>query len=125
MAKRTVDFEIVRKIGLTLPGAQESTYFGKPALKIGGHMFACMAAHSSAEPGSLVVLVPPGRRQALIEEAPDVYYLTDHYVGSPTVLVRLKMIGAEALRGLLAGAMQFVQMKQSSRLGGRARSTGT
>lgn len=124
MVKRTLDFDIVRKIGRSLPGVQESKYFGQPALKSGGHMFACMASHRSAEPGSLVVLIDTARRQALIEEAPDVYNLTDHYVGSPSALVRLEKIDPEALRGLLVGAMQFVQMKQSSRLGVRRRTAG-
>ena len=116
------DFSRVRKIGLTFPGVEESTSWGQPSLKAGGKMFACMAAHRSAEPGSLVVLVDFPRREELLAEAPEIYYLTDHYVGYPSVLVRLERIRADALRGLLAGAMQFVQSrgkKGSNRSGSR------
>jgi hypothetical protein len=61
MAK--ADFDIVRKIGRGFPGVEESTCFRKPALKVGGKMFACMASHRSAEPGSLVVRVDFPRRE--------------------------------------------------------------
>jgi len=115
MAKRKADFDIVRKIGRAFPGVEESTCFGQPALKINGRMFTCVASHRSAEPGSLVVLVDFPRRQELLAEAPDVYYVTDHYVEYPSVLVRLEKIQPDALRGLLAGALQFVQTARSKR----------
>jgi hypothetical protein len=99
------DFDTVRKIGGTFPGVKESTYYGQPALKLGKKMIACMAAHSSAEPGSLVVWVDFDRRDELLAEAPDVYYVTEHYLGYPSVLVRLDRIRPDALRGLLAGAI--------------------
>ena len=38
---------------------------------------------------------------ALLEEAPDTYYLTDYYRSYPLVLVRLSRVGADALRDLL------------------------
>src|SRR5258707_830951 len=100
MAKREPNFDIVRKIGRSFPGVEESTCFGQPALKISGRMFTCVASHRSAEPGSLVVLVDFPRRQELLAEAPDVYYVTDHYVDHPSVLVRLEKIQPDALRGL-------------------------
>ena len=115
MASGKRDFERVRKIGRSFPGVEESTYFGQPALKIGGRMLACMASHRSAEPGSLVVLVDFARRQELLAEAPDLYYLTDHYVGYPSVLVRLARIKPEVLRGLLAGALRLAETKRSAR----------
>jgi hypothetical protein len=78
-------------------------------------MFACMASHRSAEPGSLVVLVDFPRREELLAEAPDIYYVTDHYLGYPSVLARLAKIERDMLRGLLAGALQFVQWKAGKR----------
>jgi len=111
-------FDTVREIGRSFPGVEESTYFGQPALKVKGEMFACMASHRSAEPGSLVVRMDFARRDELVAAEPEVYYLTDHYVGYESVLVRLDKVGADALRGLLAGALQFVQGKKKA---GRAR----
>lgn len=101
-------FDKVRKLAAALPAVEETTSWGQPALKIGGKVFACMASHSSAEPGSLVARVDRERRAELLAEAPDVYYITEHYEGYTGVLVRLAKIRADALRGLLAGAMQFV-----------------
>ena len=43
-------------------------------------------------------------RDALIAEDPDTYYLKEHYVGYPCVLVRLRRVRADALRGLVIGA---------------------
>jgi hypothetical protein len=113
MAK--ADFARVRKIGLSLPGVEESTCYGQPALKTGGKMFACVPSHREAEAGSLVVMVDFERREALLAEAPETYYLKDHYVGYPCVLVRLEKVGAEELRGLLVGALQFVKSRNKSR----------
>ncbi len=109
------DFARVRKIGLALAGVEESTSWGQPALKTGGKMFAYVPAHRSVEAGSLVVLVDFERREALLAEAPDRYYLTEHYVGYPSVLVRLEKVGTEELRGLLVGAMQFVRSRNKSK----------
>lgn len=34
MPRSTITFDTVRKIGLVLPGAEESTAYGSPALKV-------------------------------------------------------------------------------------------
>lgn len=101
-------FAIVRKIGLTLPRAVESASYGSPDLRVDGTMFACMASHRSAEPGSLVVRMAIDDRDALIAADPDTYYVTDHYVGYASVLVRLSRVHPDALQDLLKGAYNFV-----------------
>jgi hypothetical protein len=110
-----MDFDAVRRIACAFPGVEVSTSYGQPALQIGGKGFACIASHRSAEPGSLVVRIDPERRAELLAEAPDIYYLTDHYVGYTGVLVRLSKVRPDALRGLLAGAIQFVQRERPKR----------
>lgn len=80
MPRSTIDFEAVRKIGLALPGVEESTAYGLPALKVQGKLLACVPANPSAEPGSLVVRVDFDDRAELLAAAPDVYYVTDHYL---------------------------------------------
>jgi hypothetical protein len=62
-------------------------------------------AHSATEsaPGSLAVMVDFERRDGLLAEAPERYYVTPHYVGYPGVLVRLEKVGEVELRGLLVG----------------------
>ena len=115
MPLKKTDFDTVRRIALRLPGAEESTMYGSPAIKIRGKLLACLPAHKSAEPGSLVVRIDFDRRAELIAEDPGVYYLTDHYLNYPAVLVRLSRIHPDALRDLLGGAWRFVTALQRSR----------
>ena len=36
MPRETIDFDTVRRIGLELPGVEDGTAYGFPALKVGG-----------------------------------------------------------------------------------------
>ena len=108
MPKRKLDFEAVRRIALSLPDVEESTAYGSPALKIRGKLMACIPTHRSAEPESLVVCIDFVRREELLATDPEVYYLKDHYVNYPSVLVRLSRIHPDALRDLLGMAWRFV-----------------
>jgi hypothetical protein len=71
-------------------------------------MFACMAVNKSVEPNTLAVWVPFDQRDDLLIEAPDTYYLTDHYADYPIVLVRLARVRRDALGDLLQMAHRFV-----------------
>ena len=108
MPRKTVTFDTVRRHGLGLPGVQEGTAWGTPALKVGGRMFACIASHKSAEPDTLAVRIPFDRRDEMIATDPETYYLKDHYVDYPCVLVRLKRIREDALKDLLLAGWRFV-----------------
>jgi hypothetical protein len=82
-------------------------------------MFVCIASHSSAEPNTLVVMMDFADRDALVEDDPDTYYLKDHYLNYPCVLVRLSRVSADALRDLVSGAHRFITAKmQRKRAGG-------
>jgi hypothetical protein len=106
--KKQLGFDAVRAIGRTLPDVEEGTTYGSPALKVHGRMFACLAVHRSAEPDTLAVRVEFDRRDELIREDPTTYYLTDHYVNYPCVLVRLRRIQPDALRDLLLMGWRFM-----------------
>jgi hypothetical protein len=108
MRRSTINFDTVRKIGLALPGVEESTAYGSPALKIHGKLLACLPAHRSAEPGSLVVRVGFDDRTELLAADPDIYYVTDHYLNYSAVLVRLSRVTPGVLRDLLGMAHKFV-----------------
>ena len=107
--------DAVRKIALALPGVEECLTWGKPTFKACGKMMACIPSHRSAEPGSLVVRVDFDDRAALLAEAPEIYYITDHYAGYTGVLVRLSCVTPEMLCDLLGMAHKFVTRQSAPR----------
>jgi hypothetical protein len=95
-------FRRVDTAGLGLPGVAAATkYDGSPVLRLHGCFMAGMATHPTAEPGTLVVRMALDDREALLEDAPETYYLTDYYRPYPVVLARLAQIDDVALRDLL------------------------
>ena len=121
MPRSNLDFDTVRNIGLALPGVEESTAYGFPALKVHGKLLACVPANRSAEPASLVVRMDFDDRAELLAAAPDVYYVTDHYVGYNAVLVRLSRVTPDVLRDLLGMAYKFVTRNAAPRSPARKR----
>lgn len=105
----TVD--AVFRMGLALPGVEESTAFGAPALKVKGKLMAAVPTNKSAEPGSLMFRMNRRDRPALLTEAPDLYYAPEHYLGYDAVLVRLDRLTPELARDLLTMAHRFVTRK--------------
>ena len=96
-------FDRVRAIGLALPEVDATIkYDGSPVLKRRGCFLAGLAWHPSAEPDSIVVRVTFADRALLLEDAPDTYYVTDHYAPHPVVLVRLARVDRAALGDLLS-----------------------
>jgi hypothetical protein len=105
-------FKTVESIGRTLPDVEVTTTWGKPTLKVRGKMFVCIASHKSAEPNTLVVMMDFADGDALIEYDPDIYYLKEHYLNYPCVLVRLSRIHADALHDLVTGAYRRLHHSQ-------------
>ena len=109
-------FDIVNKVGLTLPDVEVATrYDGSPVLKVAGVFMAGLATHRSAEPNTLVIRADPEERELFIEDAPDTYYLTDYYRRYPLVLVRLQRVTQEALRELLSSSHRLTLPKTRTR----------
>ena len=117
MPRTRITFDVVREIGLALPDVEDGTMYGALALKVRGGLLACVAINKSAETGSLGVRIPFDQRDALLAEAPETYYVTNHYVNYPMVLVRLSKVGKDELRDLLSLARRFVisQKKPAAR----------
>ena len=108
-------FRSVRAIGLRLPGVEEGTMYGTPALKLGKRLIACIASNKAAEPGTLVMRTDFEQRDALIEEAPDTYYLKEHYKTYPVVLIRLSKVSPDAIRDLLGAAHRLVSAAEDAK----------
>lgn len=97
----------------------ELKYDGSPVLKAGGSFMAGIATDESAEADSLVVRCELSDRELFIEEAPETYYVTDHYEPHPVVLVRLSHVDEAALRDLLSVSRKMA-LKKSRRKGANA-----
>lgn len=115
MRSKKMDFDVVREIAMALPDVEESTTHGAPSLKVRGRLLTCPALHQSAEPGSLAVRIGFDQRAELLATDPRVYYVTDHYVNYPTVLVRLSQVHRDSLRDLLGTSWRFVSAKAKKR----------
>ena len=115
--KKTIDFDVVREMALALPDVEEGTMHGGPALRVRGNLLTCPAIHQSAEPNSLAVRIDVDQRAELIAAEPSVYYVTDHYVNHPVVLVRLSAIDRSTLYDLLERAWRFTSSKKKVRRG--------
>lgn len=117
MPRRTDPFDIVRTVGLQLPGVEAATkYDGSPVLKAGGCFMAGLATHPSAGPGTLVVRARLEDRECLLQEAPETYYITDYYLKHAVVLARLSTLDPDALRDLLACSRRLTLAKRGFRL---------
>jgi hypothetical protein len=93
-------FDTVREIAQTLLGAEESTSYGTPAFKVKGKLFA--RQHQDGE--SLVVGVDFEEREEMMSAEPEKYYITDHYLKYPWMLVRMSKVRPDELRDLLIGS---------------------
>jgi hypothetical protein len=113
--RKKIDFSTVIEIARALPGVEEGTIHGLPSLKVRGKLLTCLPVNKQAEPGSLAVRIDFEQRAALLEEAPDVYYVTDHYVAYAMVLVRMSRIDRDALRDLLSASWRFVTAAKAKR----------
>jgi len=102
--KQGIRYADVVRLGRELPEVEESTSYGTPALKVRGKLLVRLKEDGK----TLVLRVTFAERERLLAAAPDVFYLTDHYLNYPAVLVRLPLIEREFMRELLAEAWRFV-----------------
>ena len=99
-SRRIVTWDTVREVAMALPGVQQTTSYGTTAFKVNGKLLARF--HQDRE--SLVVKVEFAAREVLMGAKPDTFYLTDHYVCWPYVLVRIENVELGDLRQILEDA---------------------
>jgi len=85
-----------------LPGVEQSTTYGNPALKVGGKAFVSVKNNET-----LVLSIAISDKEHLLEMAPEIYFQTDHYKGWPSLPVRAAAIGDDELRQRLVNAWLF------------------
>ena len=88
---RTLSFDDVREIALSMPEVEEITAYGMPAFKAGKTRFVGKPiARPDVEPNSIGIPMSFEERARQLASHPNVYYLTEHFTPYPGVLVRLQ-----------------------------------
>jgi hypothetical protein len=109
-------YEEVVRMALALPGVEESVSYGTPALKVRGKLMARLR-----DPDVMVLKpVEDIEKQVLMDTQPQTFFITDHYRGWPTLLIRLSAAEPEQMRELLEAA--WSRLASKSLLKSRARS---
>jgi hypothetical protein len=99
-SRAAVTYDTVRRIALAFPDVEDGFSYGTPALKVKGQLFVRLRPDLD----SVVVKTTFDRRDELMAAEPEIYYITDHYLRYPWILVRLAAARAEALPELLREA---------------------
>ena len=93
-AKRHVTWERVVEMAAAYPGVVAKSSYGTPGLYVGKQFMARLR-----EPDVMVLKpVYDDEQRFLMETSPAAFFLTDHYRGYPTILIRLSKVS----RGQLA-----------------------
>jgi hypothetical protein len=108
-------FEAIRKMALALEGVEEATSYGTPAFKVKGALLARLRD----DIGALVVRMSIEDRQELIAADPETYFITDHYLDYPWILVNLARVHPDAMRDLLRGAWRSAAAEKKKKKGHR------
>jgi hypothetical protein len=94
-------FDDVRALLLRLPGTREGTSYGTPAVHVGRKLLVRLREDGDT---LVVKLDNLDEQEMLLERDPEVFYLTDHYRGWPSILVRLSRATPDLLAPLLRQA---------------------
>jgi hypothetical protein len=95
-----ITFQALRDFAATLPGVEEGTSYGTPALRVKGKFFLRL----KEDGGTVVLKTDFYERDHLVGAHPEAFFVTDHYRDYPAVLVRLAAVRASHLRALVVDA---------------------
>lgn len=111
MASRSLDkhFKKAVKVAQRFPGVEVETSYSTPALKVKGKFMARLRTEAE---GWLAIRCEFVDREILLQAAPHVFHLTDHYVSYPMILVDLAAVDAEALVDVVERAWRKVAPKK-------------
>ena len=94
-----------RRIALTLAGAEESSHMGNPDFRVGGRIFATLAA---AKLGYGNIMITPEQQAAFVEEMPEVFIPVKGGWGrNGATHVRLDLANEDLLAGALRSAWKL------------------
>jgi hypothetical protein len=98
-----VTFDEIRELAHTLPGVEDGTSYGTPALKVKGKLLARLKEDGQ----SVVFRVTFDQRDLLLQTKPKVFFIADHYLGYPAVLMRLSAATRKQAADVVEMAWRF------------------
>lgn len=106
----------LRRVCLSIPGTMEKISHGEPTFFTPKRVFA-MFSNNHHDDGHIAVWLPagPGVQEALIEEAPEIYYRPPYVGGGGWVGVELAKVGDDQLGALVREAFQLIAAKDGRR----------
>ena len=96
-------FQQARRLLLSFPGVEEGPCYGTPGFRVRGKFLARLKEDGT----TLVVKCGDEERDFRMEADPKTFFITDHYRGYPTVLVRLERVRAGVLREVVDQAWRL------------------
>jgi hypothetical protein len=98
-------YERYLKVALALPGTEASTSYGTPAVKVRGKILSRWRTEAE---GALAIRCDFLDRQILLQAQPDVFFLTDHYLNYPMILMRIEKVSRDILMDVAERAWRLV-----------------
>ena len=97
-----------RKIALSVEGATEGPYFGKPAVFVAEKFLT--RVHTKEE-AVVLNIGSMEMRDVMLEAEPRLFYITDHYKSFPYLLARLSKLDKTTLKDLLNARLLRIEAK--------------
>jgi hypothetical protein len=95
-----VTLTTVRRLALAFPGVEEGSSYGTPGFRVRGRFLARLWEDGEI----LVVKCGDNERDFRMKADPETFFITEHYRGYPTVLVRLARVREDDLQAVLEEA---------------------
>ena len=111
----------LRRLCLALPGAIEKLSHGEPTFFTPKRVFAMFSNNHHGD-GHVAVWVPvsPGAQEALVEEAPEIYYRPPYVGPAGWVGIELSKVDDDQLGSFIREAFQLMVAKDRKAKGPRA-----
>jgi len=110
--KKSSGWDVACEIARRFPGVEVETSYGTPAIKVKGKFMARLRTEAE---GWLAIRCEFLERDMLLEVAPKVFHLTDHYRNYPAILVDLDAIRRDALEDVIENAWRMAASKKAIR----------
>jgi hypothetical protein len=106
--RRGLTYAAAEKIALALPGVEAGSSYGTPGLRVQKKFLARLR-----EPDVLVLTaIDDIEKEFLLATQPETFFITDHYAGHPTILIRLSKVDRRQLKEMFARSWHRIAGKR-------------